>query len=565
MLTVELDLLFKATSRSDAPSLAAHHSAEEAAQLQGRISDLTRIIHEYRRLTMSNAHNPESGQPACDIAAIEDDEPSTQRLNAMFWTTIASICKLKNFPEEYRPPFISLQGFCEYFEGAKPSTYPHKPAMPFPRDAEVNIYVKRRDGKISQKTAASYVFIGRRFIFHNTRRQEIFEHRLQYDCHPVSHHRSYHNPGPKVADSQSIRPQTVYFLREQDVSRLPNGNPEQARIEYVFEDYEAYMRFQGDVRGRRLIGEFHVNTLKSAFSTDGADANWECVKLWQEDDRPDLAILSSPAEFQEKKLVFEWAVRWFKAPEALESPTTAKLRFKSFDSRRRESISSQIIAAVHRRSSVASIPESPGESSSSSSSIYPVDSTQLSRPYAPSSWVRKVAFLKLDFHAGSEENKRASDAEECKRFFDAFTIAHSSATSTPSLGPSSPPGPSLSDSLDISSYMGSPSSPDSRPSRTRHFSTSTAATSPMSPAWQREHVPPLDQRASLPGPAASTPRHIRSSTSPTIHPTNTISSSKPRSRGESSNATSPTVDQLSARPSPAFTGLAATPTRLLFP
>ena len=384
------------------------------AQSPKEVMDLIGIITSYQKLAQEQAaHRIES--PAEELDGQRSPTvglpigSSIDRLNARFWTTIASICRRENVAVDYRPPFISLEGLDRHLDFFSKPEAPAASAAPaprprglmiFPRSTSIRILVYKEPRKLQppiEIMAETYIFVSHRFIFHDRQRRAVFEHRVSHDCRPYTYHKQRELPGQ------------IGFLEEQDVSLLPSRGQavEEAckvRVEYRIDDEESYMRFQSDLRGNHLLGEFNFVSLKTKHSRAGNDADVEHLKLWRHGERPGTHILSSPAEFQSTKMIFEWPLRWIEQVDGPEKSNTVKFIFlhgppcpcSSPEVNKRGSQSKR------RSSSSGACTCKSSGTSSSSSSLYSTDLGQESSQYAQSSWLQKIQYLEFKF----EEHER---------------------------------------------------------------------------------------------------------------------------------------------------------------
>ena len=429
-------------------SSSLQRTRHDPNQVERELSELAGIITSYQQITRerevpSNARQVEEG----GVEAIANTHPALVRLNARFWTTIATICRLENVAVDYRPPFISLDNLDVHLASFRKQIKPGanaeslekpQPLMIFPRRTEIRISVRLESRKSPQPTdiiADTYIFVGRRFIFHDEQRRAAFEHRVAVDCHPYTHHRRKKKQG------------CIEFLDKQDITLLlsdegPSEETHKAMVEYHIDDEEAYMRFQSDLKGNHLVREFSFATLNSEFSSDGNDTYFEQIKLWQCNGEHPGFKLSSPARFQDRDMIFEWPLQWLEQVRVDGKPEIVRFVFlhpppcpwSNPDSKQRRRL-------IERRPSISKhCTCKSSTASSSSSSVYSSDSGRDSLPYAQLGWLTKVGYLDFKF----EESER-------KLFLEQLDAARNGTT--PRL-----PDSSLSSPSHLNSPISSPNS-----------------------------------------------------------------------------------------------------------
>ena len=464
-LNFKMDLLLEhAINRADHPDaarpiqvLSAPDSdgltEEEAKQLDEAVSDMVRILYKYKRLTKDVTIRRES--PSSDHVSFSRNEDNEQ-LDASFCTTLAHICRLIDLPDQYRPPRTTLQNLprdlSEVRQQAAIETstgtirYPPTTPMVFPRQVPVKISFTWQN-RNTVLDAASYLIVGDKCVFHNAARQPIFEQRIFPRPRLDTYHQSLsqHLRSVDFAEQQGTKAFfSLRFVELQDIRVLRpdggSGNGFKLIPDYVVFSSEDYEKFQTDLRSKRFLRDFFVKRIDSKNSGPLGNAQRVCVKLWE--DNMSNAFISFPAMFdpnQKVRNIWEIPLKFFDTPK-LHGTDTVRLQFAR-----------EQRPGGNRRNSSEKIETS-----------------------AQLKWASSFEFLALKFESRTDPKEFLQSYEDARTKPKLPLISPSGSFES---GLSRFTAPSIA-----SSSLGSPMSFQSTPQDNGLRRTSTAATSPMSPA-----------------------------------------------------------------------------------
>jgi hypothetical protein len=237
---------------------------------------------------------------------------------------------------------------------------------------------------------------------------------------------------------------------------------------------DMYLQFQSDIRGVKLLREYHVSTITSKHSKAGADADEVKVKLWCNADNPEQAVMSSLAEFQDDRRIFEWPLRWFQSPE-LRKDRAVRLTLLAVPSQPPSpevqsggnGVFSRVGRAVMPRRTSTQSNTGPTAIVSRATSVQSVDTDQLGSSYADASWINKVCYLDMRFETTEDATAFTADVEKLQAAI--YRLGSPGPSTVPSSSYASTLPSSTHTSLfaspEIQSFVGSPLTPDISPNQ----------------------------------------------------------------------------------------------------
>ncbi|KAH9827812.1 hypothetical protein Tdes44962_MAKER02746 [Teratosphaeria destructans] len=240
--------------------------------------------------------------------------------------------------------------------------------------------------------ASSYALLGRCCFFRDAEGNVILEHKLHEvarKCFPYSKHRAYE------------KPLTITFLTEQDLivryagSTITRGSPV-----YQFRQEQDYRSFQGDLRAKQLLHEFHVDSIFTVKTRSGRDAVNECIKLWQTQSGSRDTTISFPALRHGAMKDFELPLKWFNSPRPVKDSNIAHMEL----ARDQVAVAKQSSSGGSSIFSKSKSKHSSRTAQNSASAATPVSVNTVSAQsvFAPQQFIDEVGFLDIKFASGDE-------------------------------------------------------------------------------------------------------------------------------------------------------------------